>query len=105
MATIVFYACIWVPFLQLKKAFAMTMGFVFFTSPPVESFTQESVMLWKEKEVAQSFCLLSTLEIFPGRKRVGEVSFHVRGTGKRKTKRYKKKRLGQMLVGSVKLGH
>lgn len=40
MATIVFYTCIWVPFLQLKKAFAMTMGFVFFTSPPVESFTQ-----------------------------------------------------------------
>jgi hypothetical protein len=51
MATIVFYAGIWVPFLQLKKAFAMTMGFVFFTSPPVESFTQESVMLWKEKEL------------------------------------------------------
>lgn len=40
MATIVFYTCIWVPFLQLNKAFAMTMGFVFFTSPPVESFTQ-----------------------------------------------------------------
>lgn len=38
MATIVFFTCVWIPFLQLKKALATMMGFAFFTSRPMESF-------------------------------------------------------------------
>jgi hypothetical protein len=76
MATIVFYACIWVPFLQLKRAFAMTMGFVFFTSPPIESFTQESVMLWKEKEVAQMMEIKAPLQRISLKYQLGRLREH-----------------------------
>jgi hypothetical protein len=48
------------------------------------------------------------MEIFPGRKKVGEFSFHIRGTRKRKTKRKIKIKAStnarwQCQVGSLKV--
>jgi RING-H2 zinc finger protein RHA1 len=46
MASIVFYTCIWIPFLQLKRALVTMMGFLLFssTSRPVESFCEPAYL-------------------------------------------------------------
>lgn len=58
MATIVFYTCFWIPFLQLKQALLGIMGLLMFTShdePVVDSFNEGYLPVTRFEDYLQSY--------------------------------------------------
>lgn len=67
MATIVFYTCIWIPFLQLKQALLGIMGLLMFAShdePVVESFNEGylPVTRFEELQNVDGMCSICLVE-------------------------------------------
>ncbi|KAK7836255.1 ring-h2 finger protein atl18 [Quercus suber] len=67
MATIVFYTCFWIPFLQLKQALLGIMGLLMFTThdePVVESFNEGylPVTRFEELQNVDEMCSICLVE-------------------------------------------